>query len=148
MKTNTGAVAKNGGTKSSKANGAALVTQYIRQAPKHAAAKLRQMRGCIKKSAPGAAESMKWSMPSFSYKRILVIYGGFKNHIGLYPTPSPIREYRKEIEKAGLDMAKGSIQFPLDQPLPLPLIKKIVAFRVREEMQKDAKWKPAKKPKK
>lgn len=121
------------------------VTEYINQAPKEARIKLRQMRACIKKAAPRAVEDIKWSMPSFSYKRILVIYGAFKHHIGFYPTPSAISAFAKELTKGGFKTARGSIQFPLDRPLPLTLIKKITTFRVRESIEKDGKWKLTKK---
>src|SRR5262249_25288044 len=101
--------------------------------------KLAQMRAQIKKSAPGATESLKWSMPSFSYKRILVTFAAFKNHIGFYPTPSAVTAFKQQLAK--YHTARGSIQFPLDKPLPLGLIAKITAFRVKESLQKDKKWK-------
>ncbi|MCF7864962.1 MAG: DUF1801 domain-containing protein [Candidatus Pacebacteria bacterium] len=117
------------------------VTEYINKSPKEARTKLRQMRACIKKAAPRAVEDIKWGMPSFSYKRILVIYGAFKHHIGFYPTPSAITSFSTELSKAGYKIAKGSIQFPLDKPLPLTLIRKITTFRVRESIEQDGKWK-------
>ena len=115
------------------------VSEYIQAAEPGARKKLREMRACIRAAAPGAKEELKWSMPSFSYKRILVIYGAFKKHLGLYPTPSAVRAFKKEL--AGFKTAEGSIQFPLDKPLPRTLIKKITAFRVKESIEKDGKWK-------
>jgi uncharacterized protein YdhG (YjbR/CyaY superfamily) len=115
------------------------ITEYIDAAPKEAQKKLREMHACIRKSAPGATESLKWGMPAFSYQRILVTFAAHKTHIGFYPTPSAVRAFAKELSK--FVTAKGSIQFPLERPLPLPLIREITAFRVRESIEKDEKWK-------
>jgi len=114
------------------------ITEYINAAPKEARKKLREMRACIRKSAPGAKESLKWGMPAFSYRRILVMFAAFKHHIGFYPTPSAVRAFANDLSK--LATAKGSIQFPLEKPLPLALIRKITAFRVRESIEEDRKW--------
>lgn len=115
------------------------VTEYINAAPKEARQKLREMRSTIRAAAPGAAESLKWSMPAYSYRRILVTFAGFKQHIGFYPTPSAVTAFAKQL--SGYKKAKGSIQFPLDKPLPLDVIRKITAFRVRESVEQDKKWK-------
>ena len=115
-------------------------TEYINAAPKEARKKLREMRACIREAAPGARESLKWGMPAFSYRRILVTFAAFKNHIGFYPTPSAVKAFAKDLSK--FVTAKGSIQFPLEKPLPLPLIRKITAFRVRESVEEDGKWRP------
>jgi uncharacterized protein YdhG (YjbR/CyaY superfamily) len=115
------------------------VTEYINAAPKEARQKLREMRTAIRAAAPGAAESLKWSMPAYSYRRILVTFAGFKHHIGFYPTPSAVKAFAKQL--SGFKTAAGSIQFPLDKPLPLDLIRKITAFRVRESVEEDKKWK-------
>lgn len=113
------------------------VTGYINIAPKEARQKLREMRACLRKSAPGAEESLKWGMPTFSYKRILFSYAGYKHHIGFYPTPDAVKAFEKDL--ASFKTAKGSIQFPLEKPLPLPLIRKIAAFRIRLLKEHDAK---------
>jgi uncharacterized protein YdhG (YjbR/CyaY superfamily) len=115
------------------------ITEYIDAAPKEAQKKLREMLACIRKSAPGVKEGLKWGMPAFSYGRILVTFAAHKTHIGFYPTPSAVSAFAKDLSK--LTTAKGSIQFPLDQPLPLSLIRKITAFRVRESIEQDKKWK-------
>ena len=115
------------------------ITEYINAAPKEARQKLREMRACIRAAAPGARESLKWGMPAFSYRRILVTFAAFKHHIGFYPTPSAVKAFANELSKFAT--AKGSIQFPLENPLPLPLIRKITAFRVRESIEEDKKWK-------
>src|SRR5215470_13372710 len=109
------------------------IAEYIEAAPKEAQKKLREMHACIRKAAPGATEGLKWGMPAFSYKRILVTFAAFKNHIGFYPTPSAVSAFENDLEK--FVKAKGSIQFPLQKPLPLPLIRKITAFRVRESVE-------------
>jgi uncharacterized protein YdhG (YjbR/CyaY superfamily) len=114
------------------------ITEYINAAPKEARKKLREMRACIRASAPGAKESLKWGMPAFSYRRILVTFAAFQHHIGFYPTPSAVRAFAKDLSKFAT--AKGSIQFPLEKALPLALIRKITAFRVRENIEQDKKW--------
>ena len=114
------------------------ITEYINAAPPKAQKKLREMRACIRASAPGAKESLKWGMPAFSYRRILVTFAAFKHHIGFYPTPSAVKAFANDLSKFAT--AKGSIQFPLEKPLPLPLIRKITAFRVQESMEQDKQW--------
>jgi len=114
------------------------VTEYISAAPKDAQKKLREMRACIRKAAPGAKESLKWGMPAFSYRRILVTFAAFKHHIGFYPTPSAVSAFANDLSQ--FVTAKGSIQFPLEKHLPLDLIRKITAFRVRESLEEDRKW--------
>ena len=119
------------------------VIEYISAAPKDAQKKLREMRGCIRKAAPGADEGLKWGMPSFSYRRILVTFAAHKHHIGFYATPSAVSAFAKNLSKFAT--ARGSIQFPLDKPLPLALIRKITAFRVRESTEQDKKWRTSRK---
>jgi uncharacterized protein YdhG (YjbR/CyaY superfamily) len=114
------------------------ITEYIHAAPKEAQKKLREMRACIRKSAPGAKESLKWGMPAFSYGRILVTFAVFPHHIGFYPTPSAVKAFAKELSK--YVTASASVQFPLEKPLPFSLIRKITAFRVRENVENDGKW--------
>jgi uncharacterized protein YdhG (YjbR/CyaY superfamily) len=114
------------------------ITEYINATPKEARKKLREMRACIRASAPGAKESLKWGMPAFSYGRILVTFAAFEHHIGFYPTPSAVKAFANDLSKFAT--ASASIQFPLEKPLPLPLIRKITAFRVQESIEKDKKW--------
>jgi len=122
------------------------VDEFIKSAPKEAQSKLRQMRAAIRVCAPGAVEGLKYGLPAFSYKRILVVYAAHSQHIGFYPTPSAVSAFKEELAK--YKTAKGSIQFLLEKPLPLPLIRKITAFRVRESLEKDGKWKTSMKGKK
>jgi uncharacterized protein YdhG (YjbR/CyaY superfamily) len=114
------------------------VAEYIDAAPTEAKKKLREMLACIRASAPNAKEGLKWGMPAFSYRRILVTFAAFKHHLGFYPTPSAVSAFAKDLKKFAT--AKGSIQFPLDKPLPLSLIRKITTFRVRESIGQDKKW--------
>jgi len=113
------------------------ITEYINAAPKETRDKLSEMYACIRAAAPGAQENLKWGMPAFSYRRILVTFAVFKHHIGFYPTPSAVKAFRKNLLK--FKTAKGSIQFPLEKPLPLSLISRITKFRVRESLEKDRK---------
>src|SRR3954465_12633757 len=111
--------------------------EYINAAPKEARAKLREMRAAVRAAAPGATESLKWRMPSFSYRRILVTFAAHKNHIGFYPTPSAVKAFADELKR--FHTARGSIQFPLEKPLPLALVAKITKFRVQEALEQDGK---------
>ena len=117
------------------------ISDYIKAAPKDVREKLRQMRACIRAAAPDATEGLKWGMPAFSHRRILVTFAAFKRHIGFYPTPSAVNAFAREL--AEFKTAKGSIQFPLELPLPLPLIARITAFRVREYCEEDQRWRTA-----
>lgn len=114
------------------------IAGYIKAAPPEAREKLTQMLTAIRAEAPGAVEGLKWGMPSFSYERILVTFAAHKNHIGFYPTPSAIKTFEPELSK--YKTAAGSVQFPLDKPLPVSLVEKITRFRVKESMTIDVKW--------
>ncbi|MEP6949899.1 MAG: DUF1801 domain-containing protein [Ginsengibacter sp.] len=114
------------------------IEEYIQAAPVETQKKLRQVHACIREAAPGAKESLKWRMPAYSYQKILVTFAVFKNHIGFYPMPSALEAFAKSLTK--YKTAKGSIQFPLDKPLPLSLISKITKFRVKESLDGDIKW--------
>ncbi len=116
----------------------ATVAEYIAAAAPEAKSKLREMRALIAAAAPGATQSLKWSMPSFSYGRILVTFAAFKRHIGFFPTPSAVRAFASQLDR--YKHASGSIQFPLDKPLPKALITRITKFRVKELRELDRKW--------
>ena len=115
------------------------IEEYIDAEPPDVQKKLRQLHDCIRSAAPKAKEALKWSMPAYSYHRILVTFAVHRHHIGFYPTPSAVSAFKKDLVK--YKTARGSIQFPLDQPLPLTLIRKITQFRVRESQDEDRKWK-------
>ena len=95
---------------------------------------LEQMRQTIKKAAPQAEEVISYNMPAFKYHGVLVYFAAYKNHIGFYATPNGHSEFKKELSV--YKQGKGSVQFPLNQPLPLELISKMMAFRVVENLNK------------
>ncbi len=114
------------------------IDEYIAGFPKDTQNALEEMRACLRKAAPEAEESIKWGLPAFSYHRILFTFGAFKNYISLYPTPSVVKAFTKDLSE--YKTSSSTIQFPLDKPLPLTLIKEIAIFRVRESIEKDVKW--------
>lgn len=95
---------------------------------------LQQIRMIIRQAAPEADETIKYRMPTFTLKGNLVHFAAFKEHIGFYPIPTGIEEFKDELSvyKSG----KGSVQFPLDRPIPYDLISRIVEFRVRENLRR------------
>jgi uncharacterized protein YdhG (YjbR/CyaY superfamily) len=119
-------------------NKPATVAEYIAAAPRPFRRHLREMRKLIRAAAPGCTESLKWSQPAFSYRRILVMFGAFKRHVGFFITPAVRRAFARELE--GYKTASSSVQFPFDKPLPKALIRKIAAFRAAQERATDAKW--------
>jgi len=118
---------------------AKTLNEYLAAATPEVRRKLREMRACIRSAAPDATEGLKWGMPAFSSRRILVMFAAFKHHIGFYPTPSAVQAFKAELSR--FKTATGSIQFPLEKPLPRQLIRKITAFRVRECKELDRRWK-------
>jgi uncharacterized protein YdhG (YjbR/CyaY superfamily) len=112
------------------------IDEYIAGFPPDVQAILQKVRATIRKAAPQAAETINYQMPTFTLHGNLVHFAAFKSHIGFYPTPSGIENFAAEL--AAYKSAKGSVQFPLDQPIPYGLISKIVKFRVKENLAKDA----------
>jgi uncharacterized protein YdhG (YjbR/CyaY superfamily) len=110
------------------------IDEYIANYPKDVQEILEKIRSLIKEAAPDAQEAIKYRMPTFTLKGNLVHFAAFKNHIGLYPTPTATAKFKKEL--AAYEGAKGSIRFPLDKPIPFDLISEIVAFRVNENLEK------------
>lgn len=108
------------------------INQYIKLFPKDTQEILNELYLAIKKSAPQAEEKISYQMPTFYLHGNLVHFAGYKNHIGFYPTPSGIKAFKKEL--ANYKSSKGAVQFPLDEKLPLALIKKIVKYRVKENL--------------
>jgi uncharacterized protein YdhG (YjbR/CyaY superfamily) len=94
---------------------------------------LEQLRMTIKHAAPQTIETISYGMPAFKQNKVLVYYAAHKEHIGFYPTPNPIVQFKDELAK--YSTSKGAIQFPIDKTLPLKLIKKIVKFRVDEDVK-------------
>lgn len=118
------------------------VDQYISTVPPSTRKILRELRSAIREAAPAATEKISYQMPTYFQNGNLVHFAAYKNHIGFYPAPSGILAFKDEL--IGLKSSKGAVQFPIDQPLPLKLIGKIVRFRVKENTLKAPKKKPAK----
>ena len=129
--------------KATKPTQTTTINEYIAGFPESTQRILEELRATIKKAAPTAQESINYGIPTFTLNGNLVHFGGFKNHIGFYPAPSGIEAFKKELSI--YDGAKGSIKFPIDKPLPLGLITKIVKFRVKENVEKAAKKQKIKK---
>ncbi len=110
------------------------VQTYVADFPEGVREKLERMREIIQHTAPKAQEVISYGMPAYKMNSVLVYFAAFKNHIGFFPTASGIKAFQHKIEK--YKWSKGTIQFPLDQPLPEKLIKAIVRFRVKEDKQK------------
>jgi uncharacterized protein YdhG (YjbR/CyaY superfamily) len=110
------------------------IDEYIATFPEEIQTILQEIRETIKAAAPDAEEKISYQMPTFALKGNLVHFAAFKNHIGFYPTPSGIEAFKEEI--ARYQGAKGSIRFPLDEPMPLDLITRIVKMRVAENLKK------------
>jgi len=110
------------------------IKQYIKLFPKDTQEKLTELYLAIKKSAPEAEEKISYQIPTFYLNGNLIHFAGYKNHIGFYPTSSGIKAFKKELSK--YKNSKGSVQFPLDEKLPLALIKTIVKYRVKENLNK------------
>jgi len=111
------------------------IDEYIKTFPEDIEVILEKMRQAIKKAAPKAVEAISYQMPTFKLNgKNLVHFAAFKNHIGFYPTPSGMESFQKELSP--YKHAKGSVQFPLDKPIPLELVEKIVNFRVKENLAK------------
>ena len=111
------------------------IDEYIKGFPPGIQKLLKEVRSTIKTAAPEAEETIKYAMPTFTLNGgNLVHFAAFKNHIGFYPTPHGIEAFEKEL--SAYKGAKGSVQFPLDQPMPLQLISKIVKYRVAQNIAK------------
>lgn len=110
------------------------IDAYIAGFPEDVQAPLKQMRQAIQQAAPEATEAIKYGMPTFVLQGNLVHFAANKNHIGFYPSPSGISNFEKALEE--YQTSKGAIQFPYDKKLPLSLVKKITAFRAKENRAK------------
>jgi uncharacterized protein YdhG (YjbR/CyaY superfamily) len=111
------------------------VEEYIAGFPKEVRAILEKVRTTIQTAAPEAKESINYGMPAYKLNgRPLVYFAGYQNHIGFYATPSGHTKFSKELSK--YKQGKGSVQFPLDEPIPLDLISRMVKFRAKENLEK------------
>lgn len=109
-----------------------LVDGYISAYPTAVQMLLQQLRQVIREEAPQATEKISYGMPTFFLRRNLVHFAAAKHHIGFYPTPSAIEAFRTELTP--YHHSKGAIRFPLDEPLPIDLIRRMVRFRVEENL--------------
>ena len=119
------------------------IDAYIAGFPKEVQEILQKIRGIVKHAAPDAEEAIKYQIPTFVLHGNLVHFAAFQKHIGFYPTPSGIEQFKDDL--SAYKNAKGSVQFPLDVPMPYTLIKKIVKFRVQQNREKMAGKAPGKK---
>jgi uncharacterized protein YdhG (YjbR/CyaY superfamily) len=110
------------------------INEYISAFPPEIRQKLEQLRTTIKTAAPDAAEKISYQMPTFYLDGNLVHFAAYPNHIGFYPAPSGIEAFQDELSR--YQTSKGAVRIPLDEPLPLDLISRIVQFRVRENLEK------------
>lgn len=111
------------------------IDEYVRTFPKDVQTILENMRQTIRKAAPEAVETISYQMPTFKLNgRGLVYFAAFTNHVGFYPIPSGIKAFEKDLSP--YKQGKGSVQFPLDQPVPFDLVTKIVKFRAKEILEK------------
>jgi uncharacterized protein YdhG (YjbR/CyaY superfamily) len=116
--------------------GPKTIDEYISTCPKDVQEILEKVRATIRKAASEAEETIDYQIPTFKLKGNLVHFAAHKKHIGFYPTPSGIEKFKDEI--AVYEWAKGSVQFPLDKPIPYDRISRIVEFRVKENLERAA----------
>ena len=112
------------------------VDKYIAGFPEETQKLLEEVRSTIRNTVPEAEEKIGYGIPTFTLNGNLVHFAGYKNHIGFYPAPQGLEAFKEELSK--YKGAKGSVQFPLDQPLPLDLIIKMVKYRVEKNLEKPA----------
>lgn len=112
------------------------IDEYIAGFPGEVQEILAQVRQTIRAAAPDAEETIKYQIPTFTLKGNLVHFAAYKNHIGFYPTPAGIEAFKDEL--SAYQGAKGSVQFPLDKPIPFDLIGRIVDYRVKENLKRAA----------
>ncbi len=118
---------------------ATSIDQYISEAPQEVQERLNNLRTVIKAEVPDAEERIAYAMPTFSQNGNLVHFAYFKNHIGFFPAPSGIENFKDELAK--YKTSKGTVQFPLDEDIPMDLVREIVRFRLKENLAKAAKKK-------
>jgi uncharacterized protein YdhG (YjbR/CyaY superfamily) len=127
-------LANKGDRMENKKSGFNSIDEYIGTFPEDVQKILEEVRATIKAAAPEAEEKISYQMPTFFLKGNLIHFAAFKNHIGLYPTPSGTEAFKRELSI--YQGAKGSVRLPIDKPMPLKLISRIVKFRVAENLKK------------
>ncbi len=110
------------------------IDSYIAVFPLETQELLKQLRAAIREAAPEAEEVISYKMPAYKLHGILVYFAGCNNHVGFYPTSTGTEAFKKEL--SGYKGGKGSVQFPKDKPIPVELVREIVKFRVKENLEK------------
>jgi uncharacterized protein YdhG (YjbR/CyaY superfamily) len=110
------------------------VDEYIAAFPKNVQVILQELRHAIKESAPEAEEAISYQMPTFKLNGNLVWFAAFKNHIGFFPKTTAIEAFKEKLGK--YDTSKGTVRFPINEPIPFDLVKEMVRFRVKENQSK------------
>lgn len=110
------------------------VDEYIASFPPKVQAQLKKLRRLVKKVAPKAEEKISYGMPAYKLNGALVYFAAYETHIGVYALPATIKAFKKEL--APYSTSKGTIRFPLDRPLPLPLIQSMIDYRMKENGKK------------
>jgi len=111
------------------------INEYIQSFPENIQEALKKLRTIISETAPNAEEAISYNIPTFKLNGNLVHFAAYKKHIGFYPTPSGIEKFKEDL--SAYEVAKGSVKFPLNKPLPYDLIREIVKFRVKEIMKEE-----------
>jgi uncharacterized protein YdhG (YjbR/CyaY superfamily) len=110
------------------------IDEYIAGFPKDVQKILEKIRATIKKAAPKAEEAISYQIPTFNFHGYLIYFAAYKNHIGVYPAPRGVEKFKKDLARYGA--GKGTLRFPLDEPIPYDLITKIVEFRGKQNLEK------------
>jgi len=110
------------------------IDEYVAAFPQNVQNILQELRQTIRDSAPNAKEAISYQIPTFKLNGNLIHFAAYKHHIGFYPTPSAIKEFSKELSQ--YETSKGTVKFPLNKPIPLTLVKRIVKYRVKEKLEK------------
>jgi uncharacterized protein YdhG (YjbR/CyaY superfamily) len=110
------------------------IDEYIATFPKNIQIILGELRQAIRDSAPSAEEAISYQMPAFKLNSLLVYFAAFKNHIGFYPTSSAVEAFKEEL--SDYEVSKGTVRFPINKPIPFDLVKKMVRYRVKENLNK------------
>jgi uncharacterized protein YdhG (YjbR/CyaY superfamily) len=113
------------------------IDDYIEDFPKGVQRVLKQLQSTIKKAAPQAKETISYGIPTFTLRGYLVHFAAFKDHVSLFPTSSPMKAFKKALSP--YKVSRGTVQFPLDRPIPLSLVSRIVKFRVKENLARHKK---------
>ena len=112
------------------------IDEYIERFPEEVQIIMQKLRATIKKAAPGAEEVISYQIPAFKYHGMLVYFAGYKNHIGFYPTSTPMEVFKDRL--VNYKTSKGAIQFPIEKAIPLTLVKDIVKFKINENLEKES----------